>query len=309
MSKRGEADDPVTYRIGYSLIAQKLHELSEGREEDAPFEERLGERTEFVSAVIAAAGHSPQLTAKEGSKEQLASETEGALSGQALRLIEMTATELRGLGWRWVGSEPSRYVKWARRRGSPEDAHLGKFLDRVMEPAAVVLYWSCLANEGDWESVERLLQDARRIPARAWRVPWRSWRSGWRMWRRYRRQIDRRRFTHKWQPEKKAWLEDYLVVLASSSGWKLPLFGRLLAKLGLTRLRPVPAPDYRVHYNLACLYSRLAGRWSQADRQAQEYLERATEQWALCLAATTGAQENAIAQWARRDPALRALRD
>jgi hypothetical protein len=278
MSKRRERDDPVAYRIEYSLIAQKLHKATVEREQ----------------------GHAFEL----------------ALADEALALIATTVRELRTLGWRWVGSKPPWYVRWARRRHSPEYAHLGKFLDGVLEPAAVILYWSCQVVGEDWESVERLL-DGHRDPLkpqpRKQQWPLWRWRLRWRIdlrgYRRRIRQIDRRRFTRRWHREEKAWLGDYLKILASPDVRKRPLIGRLMIRLGLSRLRPLPRPVYRAHYNLACLYSRLAGRRPLRDPQSQGHLSKAREEWDECLGAATGPQERAICEWAEKDPALKALRD
>ena len=219
MSKLREADDPVVYRIEYSLIAQELHIATE-----------KARATEAKSGV-------PRAT----------------LSGEAKKLIEATTGELRRLGWRWAGGKPPWYIRWARWRRNPEYTHLGAFLDGVLEPATVVLYWSCRVVERDWKSVEDLLDRAQRLPKSRPRLRWPDLRR----YRRYMRQIDRRRLSRRWHREEKNWLEDYLEILASPPRTRRPPVVRLFIKLGLSRLKPMPGPSYRVHYNLACLYSRL----------------------------------------------------
>jgi hypothetical protein len=271
MSQRREEDDPVVYRIEYSLLAQELHRATLGHDgNDAP-------RTK--------------------------------LSVEALELIESTAKELRRLGWRWVGTGPSRLVRWMRRRRGTEYVKLGAFLDTELEPATVVLHWSCRVIEGDWEWAERALAGCLpKLPGGRRNVITRLMIASRR--RRLRlRQVDRRRLNLRRRHEDEAWLEDYLAVLAAPHSWRRPPVGRLLIKLGLSRLRPVPTPTYRVHYNLACLYSRLATRRTAADPQGKKHLDDALAQWKMCLGVATSRQEETLREWAAKDPGLKALRD
>lgn len=123
------------------------------------------------------------------------------------------------------------------------------------------------------------------------------------------RQIDRRRLSRRWHREEKNWLEDYLEILASPPRTRRPPVVRLFIKLGLSRLKPMPGPSYRVHYNLACLYSRSASCRTPDDPRSKRHLAKAREQLDKCLEEATGAQERAICSWAKKDPGLKALQE
>lgn len=277
MNRRLE-DDPVFYRIRYSLLAQELHK--------ATVKPKKGD------------AHRP---------EPLPGEKK--LSEQTLELIAETAEELRRLGWRWVGAKPSWLVRLFRRRRDNEYVALGEFLDGVFEPAAVVMYWSCRVNEGDWELAEQALSGKLPTLPRGWRnrrnIPKRLL-IAMRRRRRRLRQMDRRRLTIGRGRKQEAWLKNYLAILTSPANPQRPFFGKFLIKLGFSRLQPLPPPGYRVHYNLACLHWRLA-TCNPDGNACQRHRDEAHKQWRECLAEASEVQEARLSEWARKDPALKGL--
>jgi hypothetical protein len=124
--------------------------------------------------------------------------------------------------------------------------------------------------------------------------------------RRRLRQMDRRRLTIGRGRKREAWLENYLAILTSPTHFRRPILGRFLIKLGFSRLQPLPPPGYRVHYNLACLHSRLAACHPDDDAR-ERHREKAREQWRECLAEASGVQEARLCEWARKDPGLKGL--
>ena len=126
--------------------------------------------------------------------------------------------------------------------------------------------------------------------------------------RRRLRQMDRRRLTIGRGRKREAWLENYLAILTSPNYPRRPILGRFLIKLGFSRLQPMRPPGYRVHYNLACLHSRLASRHPEGEARRQ-HQNKAREQWRECLAEASEVQEARLCEWARKDPGLKGLWD
>jgi len=292
-------DDPVFYRLRYSLIAQMLHARSPVERGLEPAHERDADPVGEVAQAIKAARRS--VATRPGRTD-----AEPRPSQQALQLIELAAAELRRMGWRWIGNPPRWYARVLRHRNSPEDPPLGQFLDQLLEPAAVVLYWSCVVEEGEWERLSFLYETARpeRRPRRLRRLalPRPTARRG--------RWLNRHRFARGWNLDREAWLRAYLLLLRDPTpGLKRddrPVF----ARFGFARLRPMPAPNYRVRYNLACLFCRLANRtYLDGGGFHDAIFEEATMHLSRCLAGARGKQREAILDWARRDPSLAPLRN
>jgi len=294
--RRKQGEDPVTFRVEYSLLVQQLHALTVTEQSELPAERPL-----MSDATVA--------TAVEATQRLVHAQGEGAARervddlmrplveddvdpSQALALVERSVHTLRRLGWAWVGSRPPWYRRWFPRRQSGGD-RLGEFLDRVVEPAAVVVYFSCRVERGDWNP-ERFLD--RRLP---------------------KRMLKRQRFARRWHRNRAQWLDHYLDVLRQPRPPRPSRPYRFVAWLGFTRFRPAPRTGYRVRYNLACLYSRLALR-AQAGIKTVDETERfdyvrafageAATHLSLCLAEARLAERETIAQWAWSDPALTMLR-
>ena len=101
------------------------------------------------------------------------------------------------------------------------------------------------------------------------------------------------------------WLEGYLEELVTEQPDRRNL-KRLFGWLGVSRWRPPDEPNDRAHYNLACLFSRLA---EQDVTQRDAHLERSASHLERCLAGEWGARRGASAGWAARDPGLSGLRE
>jgi hypothetical protein len=295
MRRRRLRDDPVAFRVKYALLVQRLHEVTD-QGDDAPAELKLMSAPAVREAVEATKRLG--LAHEEGLKRERSVNPEEALTSAdadpigALALFEASERELRRLGWAWVGSEPPWYRRWLRRRQSSGDRRLGAFLDRVVEPAAVVVFFSCLVESRQWEP-------QRFLPKRT-----------------TKRRLRRRSPLHRWHQDRSQWLDQYLDILREPERRKLWWPWRFVAWLGLTAVRPVPPTNYRVRYNLACLYSRLAHHVLLIDglddlelvRYQQQFLAEAATHLSLCFTRAKLRQRDAIAQWARKDPALATLR-
>jgi hypothetical protein len=261
--------DPVAYRVDYSLAAQALLAGSEstarGREQ-AP--ERLFEILDTVrhGLLVGEGGPTPDL------------EWARALSAH---LVKASARELNRQGWRWPGRRPPWFVRYRRR---PRNRRLAEFLDGVLEPATVALFWSChiaLGEDPWWETLDY-------------------------------RQPDRLLLVFDSEPGEVdvRWLASYLTEMLDPDpdppeGWRSHL-----ARLGVSRLRQRSKPNPRVRYNLACLYSRLAGSPSAgtADDRHSILLQVAAAQLAAALDGLDGHRREALSEWSRQDPGLEFLR-
>ena len=208
-----------------------------------------------------------------------------------LELIASTSAVLTEIGWRWTGRQPTWFTSWykraparlwravrrlagrARRRSVVGDWELARFLAHTVEPAAVALWWSTRVAQG---SIPRTPEESDRVL----------------------RPLDRRR------EKDDDWLEGYLEELVTEQPDRRNL-KRLFGWLGVSRWRPPDEPNDRAHYNLACLFSRLA---EQDVTQRDAHLERSASHLERCLAGEWGARRGASAGWAARDPGLSGLR-
>jgi hypothetical protein len=280
MSKPTITSDPTYYRVEYSRIAQGLHELTAVHREGTARSVSLWD-DEVVAAAVRLVN--PETPFEQEHVVDVISARPEPLSVEPRALIAATRRELVRLGWRWAGRTPPWYVRRLR-RVRPAEHRLAIFLDEVLEPATVVLYFSCRIEEGaKWEINASDLSQPRE------------------------RALDRRAATDR-SPDAVSdrWLLEYLTDLigplpAPPSGLK-----RAAAWAGVARWRRPSEPNYRVRYNLACLFSRRA-RTSPPDK-AGLYLELARLQLDLCLSQLGGSRRRAVVEWAEHDPGLAELR-
>lgn len=204
----------------------------------------------------------------------------------AWELLTTTRANLARAGWRYPRRPPTLRTRWWRRltfRAGPlgRAPTVAAFLDSTLEPATVVLIWSARVAQN--EEVP-LASVTRPDPAGI---------------------MDRR-------SKDPNWLESYLADLVGerpprmSRSWSV----RATAWLGYRRWQESGEPSYRVRYNLACLYSRLATRAAIATPSHKRYgaLERSAKQLERALVDTGGERRAHLARWAWRDPGLAGLR-
>ncbi len=296
MTKRKTNRDPVAYRLRYALITQRLHARSGPWTDHGDSHDRVPRRPDAVQAAIDVARH------RVGAR----SKREGDPVVEARELVEMATQELRRLGWKWVGSRPRWYARRLRLRNSTEDRHLGEFLDGALEPAAVIVYWSAVVERDGWQALDFLLstyhREGRLARLRSL-LTWHQVRDGGR-W------LNRGRIARRRGGVNAAWLQRYLRVLRETDP-KLRDHGRgLHAGLGLMRVPPLSGPNYRVRYNLACLFCRLANLRLEGEAGfVDELFDEAIAQLSLCLEGARGRQREEIVSWAERDPSLMPLRE
>jgi hypothetical protein len=283
--KRGEyIEDPIGYRVAYSRIAQSLHAKLPAKEseKDEPdgevnVEERLLGK-EAKRTITLLIGTAPPEPSIDVVKD-------------AMRLVTRTRGHLAELGWEWVGSAPRTWRRWVRCRG--EALRLAEFLDQIVEPATVVLYHSArLEAEGVTPPVFE-------TPAR----------------RKEAMPLLRRRVT----------ADDYFAEVGVAGR---PWLDRYLERLTASAAAPRPDPpgfgwkrhsdlNYRVRYNLACMYSRMGGRdvheetkETRADEISSAWIfDRALDELHRAVLDATGVERDLLVGWARRDPSLRSLKD
>jgi hypothetical protein len=324
MSKRRLKEDSIYYRLEYARIARLLERRPGARPDRELRRHEAAELDEEVEALpradrltlSAAASRAINAALRELTPEQEAAlSPESELWRDAARLVLRAAVELNDLHWQWAGRRPPWYVRWLgwrhlRRRR--EYLVLANFLDRVLEPTAVVLFFSCLLEEEKVSPIE-VLWAGYEPPNGPLRRPWAEWEEP----------VD-------FDPEQPRegdvypWLKDYLADLVGPHPLDIEkerrarprplqllhdlahLEERLLAWLGATRLRARAAPNYRVHYNLACLFSRSA---DQAERLRADCLWTARRHLELSLNTLRGPLREGLAEWAWKDPGLKTLRD
>lgn len=270
------ATDPTWYRLRYSLAAQRLHVASVGAGEID---------LELLEELTGGVGMSADLSELETSFP--------AAEMEARWLLASAAAILLRSGRRWVGCPPSRLGRawarvrhrWARlrRRAHPlASARLAAFLEEVVEPAALVLFWSA----GVGRESEDLTIDLRARAA----AP-----------------LDRRQWIG---DESDRWRRDYLDYLLAPMLLPRSRPRRLLAALGLSRFSQPRRPGYRVDYNLACLLSRLLAfdRQRIAGQEREAIVNAAATHLRRSLDALGSERRRRVARWAWRDPGLAALR-
>ena len=249
-----------------------------------------------------------------------------AAADTARQLVNSTCAVLTEIGWRWANHTPTYFTSWykrfpawlwrvvrrigrrARRRSVLGDWELARFLARTVEPAAVVVWASALVEDGKTAMV---LQKTDHVPP-----------------------LDRRKKDFDPSQEDNAWLASYLDELLAvnsnqaekpeqareckqageSTQSKRPLLERLkllvkdlIGSLGASRWRPPDKLNARVHYNLACFFSRLAKR--DDDESKEAHLNLSAMHLTCCLAGEWGPRRGESRHWARRDPGLDALND
>jgi hypothetical protein len=310
MSSRWLTEDPTFYRIEYMRIAQLMHlkyDTDGHARSRAPVhfneavegavDQVIGELTKEQKKTV------PQKPKRDTEKPQKSAKIFEPLSAEALVVLVKITEELRRLRWYWVGRRPPWYLRWIgprRRQRRREYMRLAEFLDQVVEPATVVLYYSCLIEEGKLKELPELTSDPKG-PFRRSKV-----RKGENA--KYGELVDSGwpkaylSYLRTWQPAKPRphWKRPLAL-----TGW---LIRRGLGWIGIPNLRQPAEPSYRVRYNVACMFSRLAPHLKgEKDREACLY--EAGTQLRLCMAALSGERRAGIAEWAQKDPALTALRN
>ena len=143
-------EDPLTYRIAYSLIAQELHAWSSAGSEPEPREPapipalRVREALAAVQREVPA----PRLREATAGNAGLDRAAEDGPAEQARELVDEVREELLRLRHRWVGQRQSRFERLMSRRWSDTDSRLAAFLAHVVEPATVAMYFSVRVEEG-----------------------------------------------------------------------------------------------------------------------------------------------------------------
>jgi hypothetical protein len=207
----------------------------------------------------------------------------------AVDLIAATTDVLDADGYRWAGRRPGIGRRWrrlTRKKARWRNRQLDEFLDEVIEPAAVVVFWSVQAASGR----------AVNVPTkRAWTAPDR--RAAAKAAAAYRPQGAERMGDDE---ALRAWFEAYLLDLEANPA--LLRRQRLAAFLGARRWRRRAPLNYRVQYNLACLHSRLAGQ----DRGSE--LESAANYLRLAVKNAGTVRARRLRPWAWSDPGLSHLR-
>lgn len=305
MTRRVLAEDPTYYRIEYMRIAQLLHQEC-GRMGSAQSRMRFDKLSRLTKRTVDEIAEELTEEQKKHAAKGLDKDagTAELLSEQALELLATIVKELHRLRWYWVGRTPPWYLRWlglGHRKRRLEYMRLAEFLDQIVEPAIVVLYFSCL--------VEKKEEGLRELPDL--NVP-----SAQKIFKRNRRHAFKSgRDHHELDPQ---WLNAYLAYLCTWQApkpkprWSQPLalvpwlIVKMLAWLGIVPLRPSSGPSYRVRYNLACFFSRLASHLDEEEKRASLYEARL--QLRLCIEALSGQERVDIAEWAEKDPALTELR-
>jgi hypothetical protein len=209
-------------------------------------------------------------------------------------LIASAAAMLEEAGWQWVGRRPPRFVRW-RRKFSPAritgrrpllDRELVRFLSWVVEPASVVLLFSAWLVEGTNFPMAELKAAIGPKPVE--------------------RPLERRKRSR--DPE--GWLIAYLARLVFDWPQDPARRVRAQARLGRTRYRAPREPSFRVQYNLACLFSRLAGAEEEKGdtKGAKQFISIAAGQLEKALLHLPDDQRAWLVSWAKIDPGLDDLR-
>ncbi len=303
--------DPTWYRISYSLAAQKLHAANGTKKGPDGLVKSPDKGASAAVKDMADLRSSVGVSGKRGFKEA---------EDDALEVIRVTAAVLADMGWRWAGRNPSWYVSWSerlpaallrlvrrlrrkpRRRSIAGDWPLAKFLDRTVEPAAVLLVWSARIERRVLKSLlRRELRELENhlIALAENRAPE----------RRPNKELrpDRRQYAEGGGGD---WLFRYVIELADDRDPEHDRWKRFVAWLGVSRYRLRGKANYRVQYELACLFSRLAQKRPGADGKANAaVIERAREHLGRSLSELPEPRRTEAADWATRDPSLVGLRD
>jgi hypothetical protein len=257
--------------------------LQRGLEKVLP-QEAFGEETDMLIGNL----HRERDFAKAPFEDPAAAARE-----EAEELVGDSANLLLGAGWRWVARRPPRFVRWKRAPGrwlsrSPQpDQELIRFLSWVVEPASVILAFSAWSLAGRSFPLERL---DKALAERQEYDP-----------------LDRRSR----ELEGEQWLFDYLGRLAYDTPLGTAPTARAQARLGRTRYRRPRSPSFRVHYNLACLFSRVSLVAKQYGDEAGEgrFLSLSSVQLENALLHLPDEQRERLVRWACDDPGLAGLRE
>jgi hypothetical protein len=312
----GQLRDPTWYRIQYALALQCL-EISangdgswddergwpEGMSPDEPhgdgvWKESFGSETRDLLIHLA----QDQKLVRWPSEKPAAEATR-----RAKELFATTTEVLDGAGWHWVGRRPPRYVRWGKRTRSwpgrlvrwslrmhPKeqpvacDIELTRFLSRVVEPTAVILYCSTILEDDDEYGrfkravLERGDGDQRPVDRRSLRAA-----------------------------GAKDWALRSLSALLADQRIDSGRQARLEARLYRTQYRAPFAPNPRACYGLACMLSRLSTKANEREEAQTErsFLSIAAAQLERSLSDSPDDRREGLAAWARVDPDLKGLRE
>jgi KTSC domain-containing protein len=212
---------------------------------------------------------------------------------EAEELVRSTVEVLDEAGWHWVGRQPPRYLLWLKRRSlgrlrerpPGSDDELARFLNEVVEPSAVILTFSTRVVKEPkyyWEIMEGMLDHF--SPSF--------------------QPLDRRK------QASQGWLLDYLVGLTADGLVNSARHARFEARLGRTRFRAPKRLGFRVRYNLACLFSRLAKAARDDDNSTAEdmFAAIAATELERSLRGLPDDNRAPLSEWAEKDPGLDGLR-
>jgi hypothetical protein len=273
MKKGSYERDPITYRIAYSRITHLLHLETKDKRRRRP-----SKRVRNLVADLLQAD--PSRPDEDVARAALV---------DSLALLGNVRRELDELGWRWVGWPPSKF-KLRRRFVSNEVRRLGRFLDQVLEPCTVILYFAA--------RTEMAGPDESLLPPRE-----------------SNRLLDRREV--KFEPEKPApsketetWLHsyfDYLVTPPLQATQGFPGRFEWSARIGWKQAKRVKP---RVRYNLACLYSRLGDQFDAEGKEesAGRAFVCGFDQLRRSIAEAKEPECAVLAKWAPLDPAFEPLK-
>ena len=295
--------DPAWYRAIYSLAAHRLHSVSDAVEvHERPLRKRTAQLVEDL-------GRAPDADPVEALV---------AARSDAETLIAVSDQALADAGRRWVGRKPvwHRALRpppgWHRILGRPRspasNPDVAEFLERVMEPAAVILLLSIRVElERRSEAGDRGLTDS--LIERALAAGGGDFTCDRRAGPRRESLEARERYgQQKLQRDPVRidddWLLAYFDILLREGHGPSGRWRRLLAWGGAVRLRPIRPPSYRALYNAACLLSRLA---HEHDGFAGLVTASASQLKRAFAELPPGARRDLLSTWAWRDPGLVAL--
>lgn len=274
--------DPTWHRTGYLLAAQILQANTEAKERSL-VELDENERS-FLEELCLQSTTPPSIPGLKAAEDQ------------ALSTAAQAASVLRRSGSRWVARRPAGWAKLVRWRRSAAATRLIEFLNQTLEPSAVVLYWATRVEEGAMNPSQLLSLTRTDSSAKA---------------------LDRRKFKPQdaeADPPSVEWLEAYVQGLLTPKQAHRGNLKRLAGWTGVSRHRAPLTPNYRVRYNLACLFSRAARRahpetkFRPESDLAEFFLDESLRQLRDCLDQVGRVRREKLVRWAWRDPGLAFVR-
>jgi hypothetical protein len=260
--------DATWYRILYAAAAHRLHAAA-SREADRydTLPDALQER--FKTYLGRSEARTPTYESAENA---------------ACHLVDITRQALLGAGHRWPRrpqrSGIRRLLRPRRRSPLHGDKRLTTFLDRTLEPAAVVMLCSARLERGEPVPLEIGAKDHSYVVAD-----------------RGAKQIDRK------------WLGAYVTELTADNAPTRTRWQRLAKRIRILKYRDAGSPNYRVRYNLACLFARAAAAEAKpSDVPRKELLARAAKELQSALVGVDALRRERVVEWARMDPGLAGLR-